>query len=74
MRDDFIIEVWSRLKPLIPVKDRLTGADAVVAVCDEFGILEELEHHENLDNELSAAIKTQLDEEYPDEEDEYEEY
>lgn len=72
MRDDFIIELWSRLKPLIPAKDRLDGADAVIAICDEFGLLEELEHHEGLDTELSAALKTQLDEEYPDE-DEYEE-
>ena len=74
MQNDFIIEVWSRLKPLIPVKDRLDGADAVVSVCDEFGILEELEHHENLDNELTAALRTQLEEEYPDEDTEPEEY
>ncbi len=46
----------------------------MVAVCDEFGILEELEHHEHLDNELTAAIRTQLDEEYPDEDEEIEEY
>lgn len=72
MRDDFIIELWSRLKPLIPGKDRLDGADAVIAVCDEFGLLEELEHHDGLDTELAAALKTQLDEEYS--EDEYEEY
>jgi hypothetical protein len=74
MQNDFIIEVWSRLKPLIPAKDRLDGADAVVAVCDEFGILEELEHHEHLDNELTAALRTQLEEEYPDEDEEPEEY
>ena len=73
MRDDFIVEVWSRLKHLIPAKDRLDAADAVIAVCDEFGLLEELEHHGGLDVELSAALKTQLDEEYSDE-DEYEEY
>jgi len=72
MRNDFIIEVWSRLKPLIPAKDRLDGADAVIAVCDEFGLLDELEHHEELDNELKAALTTQLEEEYS--EDEYEEY
>lgn len=73
MRDDFIVEVWSRLKPLIPAKDRLDGADAVIAVCDEFGLLDELEHHEELDNELKAALTTRLDEEYSDES-EYEEY
>jgi len=73
MRDEFIIELWSRIKPLVPAKDRLDAADAVVAVCDEFGVLEELEYHDGLDGELSAAIKTQLDEEY-DEDEEYEEY
>lgn len=73
MSNDFIVEIWSRLKHLIPAKDRLDAADAIIAVCDEFGLLEELEHHDGLDAELSAALKTQLDEEYI-EEDEYEEY
>jgi len=73
MSGDIIIELWSRIKPLVPAKDRLDAADAVVAVCDEFGVLEELEHHEDLDGELIAAIKTQLNEEY-DEDEEYEDY
>lgn len=73
MRDEFIIELWSRMKPLIPAKDRLDAADAVIAVCDEFGVLDELEHHEDLDGELTAAIKTQIGDLY-DEDVEYEEY
>lgn len=73
MRDEFIIELWSRIKPLVPTKDRLDAADAVVAVCDEFGVLDELEHHEDLDGELTAAIKTQIGDLY-DEDVEYEEY
>lgn len=73
MRDEFIIELWSRIKPLVPAKDRLDAADAVVAVCDEFGVLDELEHHEDLDGELTAAIKTQLGDLY-DEDVEYEDY
>ena len=73
MRDEFIIELWARLKPLVQAKDRLDAADAMIAVCDEYGFLEELEHHQDLDRELAAAIKTQLDEEY-DEDEEYEEY
>jgi len=73
MRDEFIIELWSRIKPLIPAKDRLDAADAVIAVCDEFGVLDELEHHEDLDNELTAAIKTQIGDLY-DEDVEYEDY
>lgn len=73
MRDEFIIELWSRIKPLIPAKDRLDAADAVIAVCDEFGVLDELEHHEDLDSELTAAIKTQIGDLY-DEDVEYEDY
>ena len=73
MRDEFIIELWSRIKPLVPAKDRLDAADAVIAVCDEFGVLDELEHHEDLDSELTAAIKTQIGDLY-DEDVEYEDY
>ena len=74
MRDEFIIELWARMKPLVPAKDRLDAADALIAVCDEFGFLDELEHHQDLDHELTAAIQTQLEEEYDDFEEEYEEY
>lgn len=70
MRDEFIIELWSRIKPLVHAKDRLDAADAIVSVCDEFGFLDELENHADLDGELQAAIKTQLEEGY--DEDNYE--
>lgn len=73
MRDEFIIELWSRIKPLVPAKDRLDAADAMIAVCDEFGFLDELEHHQDLDGELIAAIKTQVGDDLYDDE-EYEEY
>lgn len=73
MRAEFIIELWSRIKPLVPAKDRLDAADAMIAVCDEFGFLDELEHRQDLDGELTAAIKTQVGEDFYDEE-EYEEY
>jgi len=74
MRDEFIIELWSRIKPLVPAKDRLDAADALVAVCDEYGFLDGLEHHQDLDSELTAAIKTQVGEDLYDDEEEYEEY
>ncbi len=74
MQDEFIIELWSRIKPLVPAKDRLDAADAMIAVCDEFGFLDELEHHRDLDGELTAAIKTQVGEDLYDDEQEYEEY
>ena len=74
MRDEFIIELWSRIKPLVPAKDRLDAADAMIAVCDEFGFLDELEHHQDLDGELIAAIKTQVGDDLYDDEEKYEEY
>ncbi len=74
MRDEFIIDLWSRIKPLVPAKDRLDAADAMIAVCDEYGFLDELEHHQDLDSELTAAIKTQVGEDFYDDEEEYEEY
>lgn len=74
MRDEFIIELWSRIKPLVQSKDRLDAADAIVAVCDEFGYLDELGNHADLDRELQAAIKTQLEEEYDYDDDEDGEY
>lgn len=74
MIDEFIIDLWSRIKPMVPAKDRLDAADAMVAVCDEYGFLDELGLHQDLDGELAAAIKTQVDEEYDEDEAEYEEY
>ena len=73
MKDDFIIELWHRIKPHVQSKDRLDAADAMIAVCDDFGYLEELENHADLDGELQAAIKTLLGEEY-DEDTEQDEY
>lgn len=74
MRDEFIIDLWSRIKPLILSKDRLDAADAIVAVCDEYGFLDELENRADIDPELRAAIKTQLGDDGFDEENEDEDY
>jgi hypothetical protein len=72
--DDFIIELWARIKPLVDQKDRLDAADAIVSVADEYGFAEGIEdHYEDLDRELRAAVKTRFgeseeDDEYEDEE------
>ena len=58
MRDDFIVDLWSRIKPIVPAKDRLDVADALIAVCDEYGYADELEGHTDLDKELHAALAT----------------
>ena len=74
MRDDFIIDLWSRIKPLIPQKDRLDAADAVVAVCDEYGYADGIELHEDLDKELNAAVKTHFGDPEEDFDEEYDGY
>jgi hypothetical protein len=69
--DDFVVELWSRIKPLIGPKDRLDAADAVVAVCDEYGFADGLEdHYDELDKELQIAVKTHfsIEDDYEDDE------
>jgi len=68
MRDDFIVDLWARLKPLIPAKERLDAADALVAVSDEYGFADGLENIADLDRELKTAVKTYFGD-YEDEED-----
>ena len=73
MREDFIIDLWSRVKHLVPKKDRLDAADAIIAICDEYGYADGIELHEDLDSELHAAVKTYYGE-YDEGEDEDYEY
>jgi len=70
MREDFIIDLWSRIKHQIPAKDRLDVADAIISLCDEYGYADGIERHEDLDKELHAAVKTYFGD-YEDDEDEY---
>lgn len=58
MRDDFIVDLWSRIKHLVPAKDRLEVADVLVSVCDEYGYADGIEDFEDLDKELRAAVKS----------------
>lgn len=71
MRDDFIVDLWARMKPLIAAKDRLDAADALISVCDEYGYADGIENHEDIDHDLRAAVKTHFGEDMDD--DEYEE-
>lgn len=70
--DDFIVDLWSRIKHSVPAKDRLDVADAIIAVCDDYGHADGIEQHEDLDKELYAAVKTYYGE-YEDDE-EYDDY
>ena len=70
--DDFIVELWSRLKPLIGAKDRLDAADAIVAVCDDYGFIDGIEdHYAEFDRELQVAVKTHFNIEEEEEEEDY---
>lgn len=58
MHNDFLIEVWSRLKPYINTKDRMDAADAFVAVIDEHAISDDIEEQIGSisDKHLKAAL------------------
>jgi len=58
MRDEFIVDLWSRIKHLVPQKDRLDFADALISICDEYGYADGIEYHADLDKELHAAVQT----------------
>lgn len=72
---ELIIELWARLKPIIPQKERIDGADRMVAVFDEHGMADGLEDSVDLlDAYLSAAVKSRygLDSEEDEDDDYYE--
>jgi hypothetical protein len=57
---ELIIEVWSRIKPHIPQKERLEVADTFLAAFDEFGLIDDNFVDEDLDKELRAAARSLL--------------
>lgn len=58
---DVIIETWSRMRSFIAAKDRLAAADQLVALLDDYDLLDELaEYDGHVDAQLSAAIKSHL--------------
>ena len=63
-----ISEVWSALKPMISSKDRLSAADLLVSIFDEYGMADSLENETGLDKELAAAVASyfELDDESED--------
>lgn len=73
MHDDFVVDLWSRIKPLIPSKDRSDAADAIVSVFDEYGFADGLENTTDCDSVLQKAINQYFseEEEFFDEEDDY---
>ena len=67
---DLIVDLWSRLKSHVPVKERLEVADLIVNVFNDHGMADGLEEEEGLDKELKAAVKSYYsDDDEDDEED-----
>jgi len=73
---ELLMELWARIKSHIAPKERLEVADLVVAVFDEFGLVEDTLLEEDLDKELRAAARSHLvlDEDTEDYDDEHDSY
>lgn len=57
---ELLIEMWSRIKPHVPAKERLEVADKMVVLFDEYGLIDETLLNEELDREMRAAAKSHL--------------
>ena len=55
---DLIVDLWNRLKDIVPKKDRLDAADIIVSVFDDYGFSDGVDCDDALDKELNAAIKS----------------
>lgn len=73
MDTDLILDVWGRLKPIIPQKVRLEAADALIAVFDDYGMADDL-INEALDKELGAAVKSRFADAYDEDDEDDDEY
>ena len=73
---ELLIEMWSRIKPHVPAKERLEVADKMVVLFDEYGLIDETLLNEELDREMRAAAKSHLaaDVEEEIDDDEYDSY
>jgi hypothetical protein len=58
MHNDFLVELWTRLKPFITQKERMDAADAFVAVVDEYAVSDDFEEQAPSisDKHLKAAL------------------
>jgi hypothetical protein len=74
MSSGFIIELWDSLKPFINVKERQQAADAMVAIFDEYGHGDGIEHELGLEKSLQEAIIAHYELEEDKEEEDDEEY
>lgn len=71
MHDEFVVDLWSRIKPFVANKDRIEVAEAIVSVFDEYGFSDGLENTTDCDSVLQKAIDNYFgDEDLFDDEDE----
>jgi len=71
---ELIMELWQRVKTHIQPKERLEVADLFVMVFDEFNLLDDDFVEEDLDKELKAAARSQLDILHEDEDEDEDHY
>lgn len=71
---ELIMELWQRVKNHIQPKERLEVADLFVMVFDEFNLLDDDFVEEDLDKELKAAARSQLDILHEDEDEDEDHY
>ena len=58
---ELLIELWSQLKSHIPAKERLEVADLIVTLFDEYGQIDSEILAEDLDKALKAALRSRLE-------------
>lgn len=58
---ELLIELWSQLKSHIPAKERLEVADLIVTIFDEYGQIDSEILAEDLDKALKAALRSRLE-------------
>ena len=58
---ELLIELWSQLKSHIPAKERLEVADLIVTIFDEYGQIDSGILAEDLDKALKAALRSRLE-------------
>lgn len=63
MHDEFVVDLWSRIKPFVASKDRSEVTDAIVSVCDEYGFADGLEDTTDCDSVLQRSIERYFGEE-----------
>ena len=67
-----VFELWERIKPCIPAKDKLEVAEIFIKVTDEAGVLkEDIEDLVSQDKILEEAFDRYYEDDYEEEEEEW---